>query len=73
MVWMDQTKANKDLDVSDLDLNDIKSTPTSLKSDPFKSRSQVNVGSTKVVTITVYYSKGKSLVQGTKCLAWVLE
>ena len=33
----------------------------------------MSVGSTKVVTITTYYSTGTILVQGTKCLAWVRE
>ena len=33
----------------------------------------MSVGTTKVVTITAYYSTGTILVQGTKCLAWVKE
>ena len=33
----------------------------------------MGVGTTKVVTITAYYSTGTILVQGVKCLAWVRE
>ena len=76
MIWVDQTKSNKDLEVSDLDLNqvcDLKNISSTLRSDLFKSRTQVSVGSTKVVTITACYSTGTILVQGTKCLAWVRE
>ena len=73
VIWVDQTKANKDLQVSDSDLTDLKNIPSTLRSDLFKSRTQASVGTTKVVTITAYYSTGTILVQGTKCLAWVKE
>ena len=33
----------------------------------------MNVGSTKVLTLTAYYSTGTILIQGTKCLTWVRE
>ena len=54
-------------------VNDLKNIPSTLRSDLFKSRTQVSVGSTKMVTIIAYYSTGTILVQGTKCLAWVRE
>ena len=73
VIWVDQTKANKDLQISDSDLTDLNNIPSTLRSDLFKSRTQVSVGTTKVVTITAYYSTGTILVQGTKCLAWVKE
>ena len=73
VIWVDQTKANKDLQVSDSDLTDLNNIPSTLRSDLFKSRTQVSAGTTKVVTITAYYSTGTILVQGTKCLAWVKE
>ena len=73
MIWVDQTKSSKELEVSDSDLNDLKNIPSTLRSDLFKSRTQVSVGTMKVVTITAYYSTGTILVQGTKCLAWVKE
>ena len=73
VILVNQTKANKELDVSDSDLNYLKSIPLSFRSDLFKSRTQVYVGSMKVVTITAYYSTGTLLVQGTKCLAWVRD
>ena len=73
VIWVDQTKANKELDVGDPDLNDLKSIPSGVRSDLFKSRTQVSVGSMRVVTITAYYSTGTILVQGTKCLVWVRE
>ena len=49
VIWVDQTK---ELDVNDSDLNDLKRIPSSLRSDLFKSRNQVSVESTKVVTIS---------------------
>ena len=73
MIWVDQTKSNKELEVSDSDFNYLKSIPLNLRSDLFKSRTHVSVGSRKVVTITADYSTGTILVQGTKCLAWVRE
>ena len=42
VIWVDQTKANKDLEVSDSDLTDLKNIPSTLRSDLFKSRTQVS-------------------------------
>ena len=38
VIWVDQTKANKDLQVSDSDLTDLNNIPSTLRSDLFKSR-----------------------------------
>ena len=50
VIWVDQTKANKDLQVSDSDLTDLNNIPSTLRSDLFKSRTQVSVGSSLTYT-----------------------
>ena len=49
VIWVDQTKSNKDLEVSDSDQNDLNNISSTPRSVLFKSRTQVSVGATKVV------------------------
>ena len=73
MIWLDQTRTSKELDIDASDLGDLRKVPSSLRSDLFKSRIQIKIGSVKAVTITAYYTTGTIHIQGTRCVTWVRE
>ena len=70
--WADLPRTNRRLEVADS--GDLESIARELpRNDLFKTRIRVSFGSTKAVTITVYYTTGTMVVQGNRCTSWVGE
>ena len=68
--WLDEgTNPTGTIHVEDS--NDISIVPTDLPSqDLFRTKIQVNCGTVKLVTITIFYSTSTVLVQGNRCPHW---
>ena len=68
--WIDSDKAHNTLNLNDEEKPFTEKLPNS---DLFKSVVKVVYKSAKLLTITIYYTTKKCLVQGNRCQHWVIQ
>ena len=69
--WTDETSHPVQILHLDEDkYNNISNLPTSFPANLLLTKAQINEGSKKLVTVTLYYTTGTLLIQGNYCPAW---